>query len=47
MKLMKDKGVLELIEELKKKLRLRSIEDETIPRFVFVCGEQILDEMVI
>ena len=41
---MKDKGVLELIEELKKKLRLRSIEDETIPRFVFVCGEQILDE---
>lgn len=43
MKVMKDKGVLELIEELKKELRQRSIEDNAIPRFIFVCGEQILD----
>lgn len=44
MELLKDKGVLELIDEIKKELRTRSIEDKAIPRFIFVCGEQILDD---
>lgn len=44
MELLKDKGVLELIDEIKKELRTRSIEDKVIPRFIFVCGEQILDD---
>lgn len=44
MELLKDKGVLELKKELKKELRMRSIEDKVIPRFIFVCGEQILDD---
>ena len=44
MELFKDKGVLELTKELTKELRTRSIEDKEIPRFIFVCGEQILDD---
>ena len=44
MELLKDKGVLELTKELTKELRTRSIEDKEIPRFIFVCGEQILDD---
>ena len=46
MELFKDKGVLELTKELTKELRTRSIEDKEIPRFIFVCGEQILDDKV-
>ena len=44
MNLFEDKGVRQLIEELKKDIRLRGIEDKGIPRFVFICGEQILDK---
>ncbi len=44
MELLRDKCVVELIEELKKEIRTRSIEDSTIPRFIFICGEQILDD---
>lgn len=43
MELLKDKGVLALIEELKKEIRTRGIEDNGLPRFIFICGEQILD----
>lgn len=43
MELFKDKGVLELIEELKKDIRVRGFEDTGLPRFIFICGEQILD----
>ena len=43
MELLRDKSVLNLIEELRGKLRRKGIEDKTIPRFVFICGEQILD----
>ncbi|MGI6499270.1 MAG: retron St85 family effector protein [Anaerostipes sp.] len=44
MELFKDKGVLELTKKLTKKLRTRSNKVEEIPRFIFVCGEQILDD---
>lgn len=44
MELFKDVVVKELIENLKKELRTRRIEDKEIPRFIFVCGEQILDD---
>lgn len=44
MELLRDKSVLNLIEELRGKLRRKGIEDKTIPRFVFICGEQILDD---
>ena len=44
MGLLQDRRVLDLIEELSGKLRRKSIEEKTIPRFVFVCGEQILDD---
>ncbi|OPJ60666.1 hypothetical protein [Clostridium oryzae] len=41
MELLRDKCVLEMIEDLKKQLRTRGIEDKANPRFIFVCGEQI------
>ena len=44
MELLKDKGVLALIDELKKEIRTRGIEDKGLPRFIFICGEQILDD---
>lgn len=44
MELLKDKGVLALINELKKEIRIRGIEDKGLPRFIFICGEQILDD---
>ena len=44
MELLKDKGVLTLIDELKKEIRTRGIEDKSLPRFIFICGEQILDD---
>lgn len=44
MELLKDKGVLALINELKKEIRTRGIEDKGLPRFIFICGEQILDD---
>ncbi|MBQ8298835.1 MAG: retron St85 family effector protein [Clostridia bacterium] len=43
MELLKDKGVLTLIDELKKEIRTRGFEDKALPRFIFICGEQILD----
>lgn len=43
MELFEDKVVVELIKELKKDLRERGIEDRGLPRFIFICGEQILD----
>lgn len=43
MELLKDKGVIELIDELKKDIRTRGNEDNGLPRFIFICGEQILD----
>lgn len=44
MELLKDRGVLGLIDELKKEIRTRGIEDKGLPRFIFICGEQILDD---
>jgi len=44
MELLRDKYILQLIDDLRKKLRVRGIEDNVIPRFIFVCGEQILDD---
>lgn len=44
MELLKDNGVLALINELKKEIRIRGIEDKGLPRFIFICGEQILDD---
>ncbi len=44
MGLLNDKGVLALITELKKEIRTRGIEDKGLPRFIFICGEQILDD---
>lgn len=44
MELLKDKSVLILINELKKEIRTRGIEDKGFPRFIFICGEQILDD---
>lgn len=44
MELLKDKGVLALIDELKKEIRTRGVEDGGLPRFIFICGEQILDD---
>lgn len=44
MGLLNDKGVLALITELKKEIRTRGIEDKGLPRFIFICGEQMLDD---
>lgn len=44
MELMKDKRVIELIDELKHYIRRRGFEDESLPRFIFICGERILDD---
>lgn len=43
MELLKDKVVLALIEELKSEIRTRGFEDKSIPRYIFICGEKILD----
>ena len=43
MELLRDKGVQSLIYELKSSVRIRSVEAVEIPRFIFICGEKILD----
>lgn len=44
MELLKDRGILNLIDELKREIRTRGVEDKGILRFIFICGEQILDD---
>ncbi len=44
MELFNDKKVIELIQELKRALRTRGLENEELPKFVFICGERILDD---